>query len=450
MILFFSKLDFKIIEISNKELSFFLHKNLYFWKKIKDNQLSRISTRSVFTNFTKWLWICLLAGVFSGLLSAIFLVSLKWVTQLRTENTWLLFLLPLGGLLIGFLYKKYDSEITKGNNLIFEAYKNPTQKIALKLAPSILFSTLITHLFGGSAGREGTAVQMSTSIADQLSRWFIFTKDERKTLLLLGISAGFTSVFGTPLAGALFALEILFFSKISIKSVVPVIFTAFIAHFTVNLLGVEHTNYLQIVPFDITLSNLFWIGFASVIFGISALLFSKTMHFITKQFKIYIKNPISRPFVGGIVLVILFQFEVFSKFIGLGVPEIQAAFVTQSGHFDFVLKLAFTAFTLGCGFKGGEVTPLFFIGATLGSALSGFIPLPIAVLAAVGFVAVFAGATHTPIASTVMAMELFGLEIGLFAAIGCFVAYLFSGKNGIYSSQNVGGFKIWVYKKFGL
>jgi len=331
-----------------------------------------------------------------------------------------------------------------------EEYEQPTNRISFKLAPIILFSTLVTHLFGGSAGREGTAVQMSTSIADQLSRWFLFTNNERKSLLLLGISAGFASVFGTPLAGALFALEILFFSKISIKSVVPVIFTAFIAHFTVNLLGVEHTNYVQIVPFEITLSNLFWIGFASVIFGISALFFSKTIRLVTKQFKIYIKNPIFRPFVGGIVLVILFQFEVFSKFIGLGVPEIQVAFVTQSGHFDFVLKLVFTAFTLGCGFKGGEVTPIFFIGATLGSALSGFIPLPIAFLAAVGFVAVFAGATHTPIASTVMAMELFGLEIGLFAAIGCFVAYLFSGKNGIYSSQNVGGLKIWVYKKFGL
>lgn len=412
--------------------------------------LKEIPKNQTFSSFCKWLFICSIVGILSGLSSSLFLVSLEWVTQLRTENNWLLFLLPLGGLLIGFLYKKYDSEIAKGNNIILEEYEQPTNRISFKLAPIIFFSTLVTHLFGGSAGREGTAVQMSTGIADQLSRWFLFTKNERKTLLLLGISAGFASVFGTPLAGALFALEILFFSNISIRSVVPAIVTAFIAHFTVYFLGVEHTNYIQIVPFEITLSNLFWIGFASVIFGISALLFSKTIRLVTKQFKIYIKNPIFRPFVGGIVLVILFQFDVFSKFIGLGVPEIQAAFVTQSGHFDFVLKLAFTTFTLGCGFKGGEVTPLFFIGATLGSALTGFIPLPMAVLAAVGFVAVFAGATHTPIASTVMAVELFGLEIGLFAAIGCFVAYLFSGRTGIYSAQVVGGFKIWVYKKFGL
>ena len=149
-------------------------------------------------------------------------------------------------------------------------------------------------------------------------------------------------------------------------------------------------------------------------------------------------------------MVIFFQIDFFSKYIGLGIPSIHEAFVHRSGSFDFVLKLLFTAFTLGCGFKGGEVTPLFFIGATLGSALSGLIPVPIAALAAIGFVAVFAGATHTPIASTVMAIELFGWEVGIVAAVGCFVAYLFSGRKGIYSSQEVGGLKILLYKKFGL
>lgn len=136
--------------------------------------------------------------------------------------------------------------------------------------------------------------------------------------------------------------------------------------------------------------------------------------------------------------------------MGLGIPVIQEAFVTQSSSFDFMLKIAFTALTLGCGFKGGEVTPLFFIGATLGSALSGIIPIPIAILAAVGFVALFAGATHTPVASTLMAMELFGWEIGVLAAIGCFVAYLFSGRIGIYSSQVIGGIKIRLYELLGL
>ncbi len=412
--------------------------------------LKDISKNQAFSSIGKWVFLCSIVGVLSGITSSLFLVSLEWVTTLRDTHQWLLFLLPLGGLLIGFLYKKYDTDIAKGNNIILEEYEQPTQRVSFKLAPSILLSTLITHFFGGSAGREGTAVQMSASIADQFSRWISFSKNERKTLLIIGMSAGFASVFGTPVAGALFALEIVYFSKIAKNSFLLAIFTAFVAHFTVYFLGVQHTKYVQILPVDISITHLLWIVLASVLFGLSALVFSKTIHFITKQCKIYIKNPIFRPFLGGVILVAFFQFDFFTQFMGLGIPSIQNAFLVKSGNFDFALKLIFTAITLGFGFKGGEVTPLFFMGATLGSALSGFIPMPMAVLAAVGFVAVFAGATHTPIASTVMAMELFGFEIGFFAAIGCFVAYLFSGRMGIYSSQIVGGLKIRVYHFIGI
>lgn len=409
-----------------------------------------ITTNNPFHLFTKWLILCLLVGVLSGFAAAFFLVSLEWATDCRNEHPWLLFLLPLGGLLIGYFYHKYDSEISKGNNLILETYENPGSKLAFKLAPSIFFSTLITHLFGGSAGREGTAVQMSTAIADQFSNKFSLTTNERKTLLIIGISAGFAAVFGTPLAGAVFALELLYFSKISLKSIGPALFTAYVAHYTVYYLGVEHTQYtIHSIP-EIKATLLIWMAITAVIFGIAARLFSRTTHFLSNQFRKHIKNPILRPVLGGIILVGLFQFSLFSKYMGLGIPVIQEAFVNQSSSFDFMLKIAFTALTLGCGFKGGEVTPLFFIGATLGSALSGIIPIPIAILAAVGFVALFAGATHTPVASTLMAMELFGWEIGILAAIGCFVAYLFSGRIGIYSSQVVGGIKIRLYELLGL
>ena len=394
--------------------------------------------------------LCLLVGVLSGFAAAFFLVSLEWATDCRNKHPWLLFLLPLGGLLIGYFYHKYDSEISKGNNLILETYDNSGSKLAFKLAPSIFFSTLITHLFGGSAGREGTAVQMSTAIAYQFSNKFSLTTNERKTLLIIGKSAGFAAVFGTPLAGAVFALELLYFSKISLKSIVPALFTAYVAHYTVYYLGVEHTQYtIHSIP-EIKATHLIWMSVAAVVFGIAARLFSRTTHFLSNQFRKHIKNPILRPVLGGIILVGLFQFSLFSKYMGLGIPVIQEAFVTQSSSFDFMLKIAFAALTLGCGFKGGEVTPLFFIGATLGSALSGIIPIPIAILAAVGFVALFAGATHTPVASTLMAMELFGWEIGVLAAIGCFVAYLFSGRIGIYSSQVIGGIKIRLYELLGL
>jgi H+/Cl- antiporter ClcA len=412
--------------------------------------LSPITSSKPVTYFSKWLLICLSVGVLSGGAAAFFLIALEWVTNCRSTHPWLLLFLPLGGLLIGYYYNKYDSEISKGNNLILEAYQMPIQKLSFKIIPSILCGTLITHLFGGSAGREGTAVQMSATIADQFSKRFTFTTPERKTLLLIGISAGFAAVFGTPWAGALFALELLYFSKISFKSILPTFITAFIAHETVYLLGVQHTSYPTLLVPEISPVQIIWVVIAAVAFGLSAMLFSRSTHFISQQFSNHIKNPIWRPVVGGIILVVFFQIALFSKYMGLGIPVLQDAFVTKSNAFDFLLKLVVTALTLGCGFKGGEVTPLFFMGATLGSALSGIIPMPIALLAAVGFVAVFAGATHTPIASTVMAMEIFGWEIGLLAAVGCFVAYLFSGKRGIYSSQIVGGIKIRIYDALSL
>ena len=394
----------------------------------------------------KWLSICCLIGIFSGLASAFFLISLEYVTQIRIHNNWIIWLLPVGGLLIGFLYYYSDSKIAKGNNLLLEEYHKPEKKIPFLMAPIVLFSTLITHLFGGSAGREGTAVQMGGAIADLCTTIFKLNTSERRTIIILGISAGFASVFGTPLAGALFALEIVYFSKINIKSVFLSFLVAYIAYFTVEFCHVKHTHYsIPIVP-EINFIALFWVLIASILFGFAALLFSRTTHFWGKLFSKSIKYPPLRPFVGGIILAIAIYFIGTTKFIGLGVPEIVNAFSVQNKPYDFLLKILFTGFTLGAGFKGGEVTPLFFVGATLGSALSGIIPLPIALLAGMGFVAVFSGATHTPIACTVMGMELFGIECGLYIGIACVIAYFSSGSIGIYKSQIVKGPKSFLYQ----
>lgn len=407
-----------------------------------------ISEKQYNLNYTlKWIVICFVVGLFSGLASSLFLISLEWVSNYRDANLWIIWLLPLGGLSIGLMYYYFGKEVVKGNNLILEEYENPDEIIPLKMAPLVLIGTLITHLFGGSAGREGTAVQMGSSIADQFSRVFKISKSERRTILIIGISAGFASIFGTPLAGALFALEVLFFSKINFKSIIPSFFTAYIAFYVVELLQIKHTNYT--VPFVPTFSivNLPWIIFAGILFGFSAMLFSKTTHFFTKSFSKFIAFPPIRPLIGGAILAIAFYCIGTTKFIGLGIPVIVDSFQNTSANFDFLLKILFTAFTLGAGFKGGEVTPLFFIGATLGSALSVFIPLPTALLAGMGFVAVFSGATHTPIACTVMGMELFGIDCGIYVAIACIVAYFSSGYIGIYTSQIVKGPKHYLYQK---
>jgi H+/Cl- antiporter ClcA len=395
----------------------------------------------------KWVSICILIGLFSGTASAFFLVALECVTQIREHNNWIIWLLPIGGLIIGLCYYYFGQEVVKGNNLLLEEYENPQKTIPLKMAPLVLLGTLITHLFGGSAGREGTAVQMGGAIADQFTNLFKLDNSERKTILILGISAGFASIFGTPLAGALFALEVLYFSKINFKSIVLSFIVAYAAYFTVELWQVKHTHYsIPVIP-EITFTNLLWTILVSLLFGLAAMLFSRSTHFWQNLFSKTIPFPPLRPFIGGIILAITIYLNGTTKYIGLGIPMIVDAFSTPNAYYDFLIKILFTGFTLGAGFKGGEVTPLFFVGATLGSALSVVVPLPIALLAGMGFVAVFSGATHTPIACTVMGMELFGIESGIFIGIACLIAYFSSGSVGIYQAQIVKGPKYLFYQK---
>lgn len=403
--------------------------------------------QSVSRYFFRWIILSLFIGVLSGLASGLFLLSLEFVTHFREENRLIIWLLPLGGLLIGYGYYIYGKDVVKGNNLILEEYSNPTGKIPLKMAPMVFSGTLITHLLGGSAGREGTAVQMGAAIADQFTKLFTLAKDDRQIILICGISAGFASVFGTPLAGAIFAIEVLFFSKIDYKCIFPSFLVAYVAYFTVEFLPVHHTSYtIPFVP-TITFGHLIWTVLVGVLFGLAAMLFSKSTHWWGKMFAKYIHFPPLRPFWGGIIIAMAVFLMGTTKFIGLGVPVIVESFDNQQLFYVFLLKIVFTGFTLGAGFKGGEVTPLFFIGATLGSFLSLYVPLPTALLAGMGFVAVFSGATHTPIACTVMGMELFGSACGLFVGIACLVSYLFSGMTGIYTTQIIGGVKENIYRK---
>ena len=403
--------------------------------------------KEILLNTFKWILICFLIGILSGSASAFFLVSLEWVTQFRIHHDWIIWLLPFGGLIIGLSYYYWGESVVKGNNLLLEEYENPKKVIPFKMAPLVLLGTLVTHLFGGSAGREGTAVQMGGAIADQFTKLFNLDNSERKILIILGISAGFASVFGTPLAGAIFALEVLYFSKINIKSIILSFLVAYAAYFTVEFWQVKHTHYsIPSIP-EINVHNIVYTSIIGVLSGFAALLFSRSTHFWGSLFSKNIKYPPLRPFVGGIILAIAIAGFGFTKFSGLGVPVIVDSFSHQNQWYDFLLKILFTGFTLGAGFKGGEVTPLFFVGATLGSALSGIIPMPIALLAGIGFVAVFSGATHTPIACTIMGMELFGIQPGIFIAIACTIAYFSSGSVGIYKSQIVKGAKYKLYQR---
>ena len=399
--------------------------------------------------FLKWLICCTTIGLIVGSICAFFLFSLNWVTQYRNAHSWVIYGLPFAGFIIALSYKYWGNPSSKGNNLLIEEYLHPQRRIPLVMAPLVLFGTLLTHLFGGSAGREGTAVQIGGAISDQLNRWFDFDKAERRILISIGITAGFAAVFGTPLAGTIFGLEVLLIGKKRYFGILPCLFTAYLANFSCQLWNIPHTHYSiqEAIPV-LSLTNTGLSIVAGILFGITAWLFTFISDFFSLQFK-RIKWPLLRPIIGGTVLVLIITLLHGTNYIGLGIPMIQGAFMSQANYYDFIVKLLLTTFTLSAGFKGGEVTPLFFIGATLGSALSGIIPLPLGLLAAMGFVAVFSGATNTPLACIVMGYELFGIQPILFVGIACISAFLFSGKKGIYIAQK-GGLKEKLYRRLNL
>ncbi|HEY1079794.1 MAG TPA: voltage-gated chloride channel family protein [Bdellovibrio sp.] len=388
-----------------------------------------------------WMAIASLVGVVAGSASALFLTALDFVTATRLQNPWLLYLLPLAGLGIAWLYHRYGKSVEGGNTLLIEEIHNPQKVIPLRMTPLILLGTLVTHLFGGSAGREGTAVQMGGSLADQLTVLFRLSQEKRKILLMTGISAGFASVFGTPLAGALFGLEVLFVGRLRYQALLPCFTAAIVADRVCLAWGIHHTPYaISFVP-PFTTINIIGAAIAGIAFGLCAALFSFSMHRLTHTLKKLFKSPFIRVFCGGAMIVGLSVLLKTDRYLGLGIPVIQETFLGPVPAYDFALKIIFTIITLSAGFKGGEVTPLFFIGATLGNALAWLLPLPSSLLAGMGFVAVFAGAANTPLTCVIMAVEIFGTGPGIYTAIACIMSYLFSGHRGIYHSQKIEVFK---------
>jgi len=393
--------------------------------------------RGFFLTVFKWTALCCAVGLLSGSASALFLALLQEATDFRETHSWMLLLLPLTGLLCGLLYHYAGASVSGGNNLLIDEFHTPRRPIPFRMAPLVLAGTLLTHLGGGSAGREGTAVQMGAALAERLKAPFRLSRKERRILLITGISGGFASVFGTPLAGAVFGLEVLHGGRTRYAALLPALLSALVADLSCRAWQTGHTHYP--IP-ELPVLGISSLGFciaAGMLFGLAALLFSQSVHACTRLFARCIAWPPLRPFLGGTVLAVLFWFG-GTRYAGLGIPVIEEAFRSPAPAYGFLLKILFTAFTLGAGFKGGEVTPLFFTGAVLGSALSLWIPLPLSLMAALGFTAVFAGASNTPLACILMGIELFGTDAALYLVPACVTAYFFSGHKGIYSAQATG------------
>ena len=399
-----------------------------------------------------WVLLAVPVGLLAGSASALFLWALERVTELRWQHGWLLFLLPVGGAVIGVLYDRLGRSAEGGSNLIIDQIHTPGGGVPLRMAPLILVGTLVTHLFGGSAGREGTAVQMGGSLASGLGRLCRLGGEDLQVLLMAGVAAGFGSVFGTPLAGAIFALEVLVIGRVQYQALLPVLVASVVGDVTCSAWGIKHTVYHLDLGNDLGLHAALDGGLmakvvgAAVVFGLVSRIFAELTHGLQRGLKALVSSPWLRPALGGVVVIALAYVAGTRDYLGLGVHSPEPGAVTLLSAFQpggatawsWAWKILFTAITLASGFKGGEVTPLFFIGATLGNVLAVLLGAPVDLLAGLGFIAVFAGATNTPLACTVMGMELFGAHYAVYFAVACFVAYYASGHTGIYSSQRIG------------
>jgi len=402
--------------------------------------------KSTYTTFFQWILITIVLAAITGSIAALFLWSLEFVTQQRETHSLFIYLLPLAGLAIGLMYYFGAKHVEGGNNLLIKEMHTPKKHIHWKIIPLVFFGTLITHLSGGSAGREGTAVQMGGAVGDSMTRLFKRSKNNRKRLLRMGVAAGFSGIFGTPLAGAVFAFELAKDKKFDWRNMLWTLAASFAGHFACIAWGTTHSQYaLSSFP-TISLNTLFYTLLAGLAFGVAAYLFIQTKDLFTYLFAV-LKTPYLRLMIGGLVILGLFLVFDINQYLGLGVPVIQSAFVESLSSETFLIKLLFTALTLGAGFKGGEATPLFFIGAALGNLLFLFIPLPLDLLAGMGFIAVFGAATNTPIASTLIGLEMFGFNGILFFGISTYIAYLVSGRTSVYSHQQTLLKKISIQSK---
>jgi H+/Cl- antiporter ClcA/PII-like signaling protein len=402
----------------------------------------------------KWIGIVVPMSAVVGSLCALFLWALDQATRARFNVPWLIYGMPVAGFLMVLAYQRFGRSAEGGNNLIVEQIHEPGGGVPLRMAPLILVTTVLTHLVGGSAGREGTAVQLGGSIAAAFAKVFRLSQADMRILLMAGIAAGFGAVFGTPIAGAVFALEVLTIGRMQYDALLPCLMAAIAGDWSCHAWGIEHTHYAiaylanasDATGFHLEAMLLFKVILAGALFGLAARFFSEFSHLVTASFRSLCPYAPLRPVIASVILIGLAHALGTREYLGLGVWSPNPADATIAGfflpgrvdHWSWLWKTIFTVVTLSSGFKGGEVTPLFFIGAALGNALAALFGAPSDLFAGLGFVAVFAGATNTPLACMIMGVELFGSLHSVYIAVACFVAYLCSGHSSIYMSQRLG------------
>ena len=383
--------------------------------------------------FIKWGLLGLVIGALGGLLGAGFHHALHGVTHLRSEHTWLILLLPLGGLLSVGIYRLLRLQSNRGTNEIIDAVLEG-QSVKPQIAPAIFLSTSITHLLGGSAGREGAALQLGGSTASILAKLLRLKQNDRKILIMSGMSAVFAGLFGTPLTATLFCMEFESVGTIFSPALLPCYLAAFTAAKVSGALGV-HAETAEVALAALTWGNVWKYVVLAVLLALLGIAMCWLFHKAEHVFHHVLKNPWLRIALGGGLVVGLTLLVGDHRYNGAGMDMALGAVAGQANWYDFALKMLFTAITLAAGFKGGEIVPTFCVGATFGCVVGGLLGLEPGVAAALGLVGLFCCATNSPFASIVLSIEMFGAEnIHLFALM-CVICFVLSGHSGLYSSQ---------------
>ena len=392
-------------------------------------------------NLVKWLALAVLTGCLVGVVSSLFARVLKIVTDYRTEHLFVFFLLPLSGVLIVFLYQKIGRE-DRGTNQVLSSIRSQDD-VPLRSAPLIFVSTVLTHLTGGSAGREGAAIQLGGSIGNQIGRWLRLDEEDKHVMVMCGMSAAFSAVFGTPMAAAVFSMEVVSVGVMYYAALLPCVISSLIASKFAAVLEIQPENFNVLQIPELSAATGLKMAAVAVCCGIVSILFCLALHGVSYLYSRYLKNPYLRAAAAAVLIIAVTLLLGTADYMGAGNELIQRAIEDGKARpLDFFWKLILTALTMRAGFRGGEIVPSLCIGATLGCVLGQALGLYAPLSAAAGMVALFCGVTNCPITSILIAFELFGFQGVSYYLIAVAISYAVSGYYSLYKDQTI------VYSKY--
>jgi H+/Cl- antiporter ClcA len=388
------------------------------------------------THVIRWVLLASFVGATAGVLSAAFITSLEWTTDTRSDRAWLVWLLPLAGLVVGLSYHYLGRDLERGSNLLIDQIHEHSRWIPVRMSVLIFVCSVISHLFGASVGREGAALQLAAGATDPISRRLGLDQHDRSIMLIAAIAGGFGSVFGVPVTGAVFALEVQRVGRVRYEAIIPAFTASLVGDAIVRALGVAHTQYPMLPAFEWSLSLALRVAILGVVAGLVAMAFVTLTHGVRASLARTITWYPARPMIGGTVVAALVMLFGWRDHQGLSIPLAQHAFEGSAGG-QWPVKPFLTALSVGSGFVGGEVIPLVVTGALLGASTGSFLGGDVTVFAMVGSTAVLAGAANTPLACVFLGIELFGGSGAVLFAVACALAYVASGHKGIYHAQPV-------------